>query len=67
MAAKRVVGAMVLALSLTACAGVQKRSPLPSENYDEQKVAIVNLWAEAHGAKLIWLHFPTRNPADPSG
>ncbi|MEP6485236.1 MAG: hypothetical protein ABJB01_12370 [Rudaea sp.] len=66
MKAMRLTLAMVPVVLLTACVSMQKRGPLPSENYDEQKIVIVNTWAEAHGAKLIWLHYPTRNPAEPS-
>jgi hypothetical protein len=50
---------------LTACAGAPSR-PLPSENLDAQKVVLVNQWAETHGARLIWIHYPTRDPAQKS-
>ncbi len=53
---------VAMSVSLAACAGAPNR-PLPSNDIDGQKVALVNQWAEAHGAKLIWLHYPTRNAA----
>ena len=56
---------VAMSASLAACAGAPKR-PLPSSDIDGQKVALVNQWAEVHGAKLIWLHYPTRNAAQQS-
>jgi asparagine N-glycosylation enzyme membrane subunit Stt3 len=53
----------VLCGSLAACAGAPTHKPLPSDVLDEQKVVLVNQWAETHGARLIWIHYPTRNPS----
>lgn len=57
-------GCVFLALCalLTACAGAPRR-PLASDELDAQKVVLVNQWAEDHGARLIWLHYPTRSTA----
>jgi hypothetical protein len=62
MAATKLGLAAVLCASLGACAGMPQHKPLPSEDYDEQKVVLVNQWAETHGARLIWIHYPTRKP-----
>jgi hypothetical protein len=56
---------IAMCASLTACAGAPNR-PSPGANLDEQKVVLVNQWAETHGARLIWLHYPTRDPAQKS-
>ncbi|HEX4480467.1 MAG TPA: hypothetical protein VH082_06635 [Rudaea sp.] len=47
---------------LTACATAPTK-PVADERFDAQKVVLVNQWAEAHGAKLIWIHYPTRETA----
>lgn len=50
-----------MSLSLAACAGVSgKHEVLPSENYDAQKVELVNRWALDHGARVIWVNYPTK-------
>ena len=54
---------VVLCASLAACAGVPQHKPLPSDMLDNQKVVLVNQWAETHGARLIWIHYPTLNPS----
>ncbi len=51
-----------LCASLTACAGAPAK-PSAGERLDQQKVVLVNQWAESHGAKLIWVHYPTRENA----
>jgi hypothetical protein len=52
----------VMSFGLAACAGVgsNKHSVLPSENYDAQKVELVNRWALDHGARVIWVNYPTK-------
>ena len=55
--------AAVICATLGACAGAPQHKTLPSENFDEQKIILVNQWAEAHGAHLIWIHYPTVNPS----
>jgi hypothetical protein len=66
MAATKLGLAAIFCVTLAACAGVPQHKPLPSENFDEQKIILVNQWAEAHGARLIWIHYPTINPAQPN-
>ena len=63
MAVKKLGFAAVLCATLAACAGAPQHRTLPSEDFDEQKVVLVNQWAETHGARLIWINYPTRNPA----
>ena len=62
MAATKGCVFVALCALLAACAGAPNR-PARSENFDSQKVILVNQWAEAHGARLIWLHYPTRSIA----
>ena len=66
MTAKKSSLVAVLCASLAACAGVPTHKPLPSDVLDEQKVVLVNQWAETHGARLIWIHYPTINPSQPN-
>jgi hypothetical protein len=49
--------------SLAACTCAPQHKPLPSDELDNQKVVLVNRWAETHGARLIWIHYPTLNPS----
>ena len=57
MTAVRLSLAIIVAASLTACAGTPRK--LPGNEIDTQKVVTVNQWAEKRGAKLIWVHYPT--------
>ena len=51
MAATKLGLAAVFCVTLAACAGAPQHKPLPSEDFDEQKVILVNQWAETHGAR----------------
>ena len=57
-------------LALGACAGAGSPRPAmqfntDNDDYDADKVAAVNQWAETKGAKVIWINFPTkRRPRD---
>ncbi|HEX3894632.1 MAG TPA: hypothetical protein VHW73_00330 [Rudaea sp.] len=66
MTAKTFVLAAVLCALLAACAGAPQHKLLPNEDLDEQKVVLVNQWAETHGARLIWINYPTRYHPEPS-
>ncbi len=66
MGSARLCLAAVSCLSIAACAGAPQHRLLPSENIDTQKVVTVNQWAEARGAQLIWVHYPTRDRAPSS-
>jgi hypothetical protein len=63
MTAKKTASIAAMCASLVACAGSPQHKPLPSDVLDDQKVVLVNQWAETHGARLIWIHYPTRNPS----
>ena len=53
-----------MGLALGACASAGRVRPAQSspgyDDYDAEKVAVVNLWAETKGAKVIWINFPTK-------
>jgi hypothetical protein len=59
-----------MCLGLAACAGPggmrpdsvsESKTSINSIDIDTNKVATVNRWAMDHGARLIWLNYPTKH------
>jgi hypothetical protein len=60
----RRVAALLICASLGACASAGGQRTVaqanPNDDYDAGKVATVTQWAQAHGATVVWIHYPTK-------
>ena len=70
----RLFGSMAASLFLAACATTPASGPANSPNYstrdysqyDVGKVTAVDQWARDKGARVIWIHYPTKKAGDGS-
>ena len=67
MSRTRAFSAAFLTLTLGACAASPAHLAASREytqryeaEYDAEKVLIVNQWAETHGAKVMWINYPSK-------
>lgn len=56
----------LLSAGLAGCAGTHggtismSNAGLASDDIDAEKMAVVNQWAQTHGATVVWINYPTR-------
>jgi hypothetical protein len=60
---KRLLMCLALSATLAACAAAPQKQVSGGTKLDVQKVASVNQWAETKGARVLWVHYPTRDTA----
>jgi hypothetical protein len=59
----RWVSVLAAGVVLAGCSGPGVRHAAnvdPNDDFDASKVATVTQWAQARGATVVWLHYPTK-------
>ena len=60
--------ASVVVLAGCAGPGIRQGAQVdPNDDFDAGKVATVTQWAQARGATVVWLHYPTKRRTGDDG
>ena len=67
----RLAWVVVIGAALSGCAGagasMHRSQRDANDDFDAGKVATVTQWAQARGATVVWMHYPTKRRSGDEG